>query len=210
MERTITTAEAIHLSPDAPSEQALIKSCQEGDKGAFKVLVERYQQRAMRVASGFVRSRDDSKGVVQEAFVRAFKSIREFRNESQFYRWFHVILVNVALDHLRRNKTLTQSDGDGLLLHSSIASEAKLNRTDPREEIWTKQRRKAIVRAIDSLPVDERMTIILREIEDLSYEEIAEFTRVPIGTVMSRVFVGRRRLQFKLGEFADPPTRLNL
>jgi len=206
----VITDAAIHLAPEDLSERALVKRCQEGDKGAFKVLVERYQQRAMQLAYGFVRSLDDSKDVVQNAFVRVFKSIGEFRNESQFYTWFYGILVNVALDHLRRNKTPTRSYEDGLLLRSQIASVVQLKWIDPREEIWTKQRRKAIVRAIDSLPVDQRMTIILREIEELSYEEIAQVTKVPIGTVMSRIFDARRRLQVKLGEFTDQPARLNL
>jgi len=210
MERTMTADAAIHLIPEYLSERALVKRCQEGDKGAFKVLVERYQQRAMRVAYGFVGSQDDSKDVVQDVFVRAFKSIREFRDESQFYTWFYGILVDVALDYLRRNKTPTQSDRDGVLLRRQIASEVPLKWTDPREEIGTKQRRKAIVRAIGSLPVDERMTIILREIEELSYEEISQFTKVPIGTVMFRLFYARRRLQVELGEFADQPACLNL
>jgi DNA-directed RNA polymerase specialized sigma24 family protein len=130
MERTMISNAGVHLMPRDLSERALVKRCQEGDTSAFKVLVERYQQRAMRLACSFVRSQDDSRDVVQDAFVRVFKSIREFRNESQFYTWFCRMLMNVALDLLRRNKTPTESYEDGLLQHSQIASEVQIQ-VDP-------------------------------------------------------------------------------
>ena len=186
-----------------PPDLELVKRCQDGDSDAFRVLVERYQQRATRLAFRYVKRIDDAQDIAQDAFIRVFKSIKEFRNESQFYTWFYRILVNLALDHLRRNKNQASEFQDGVLLRSQSAAEAQLKTTNPREELWKKQRRKAIVESIDSLPPDQRTTVILREIDGLSYEEIAQVTKVPIGTVMSRLFYARRKLQDKLKEYVD-------
>jgi RNA polymerase sigma-70 factor (ECF subfamily) len=186
-----------------PPDLELVKRCQDGDSDAFRILVERYQQRATRLAFRYVKRLDDAQDIAQDAFIRVFKSIKEFRNESQFYTWFYRILVNLALDHLRRNKNQASEFQDGVLLRSQSAAEVQLKKTNPREELWKKQRRKAIVESIDSLPPDQRTTVILREIDGLSYEEIAQVTKVPIGTVMSRLFYARRKLQDKLKEYVD-------
>ena len=186
-----------------PSDLELVERCQADDMSAFQVLVERYQQRATRLAYRYVRNQEDARDVTQEAFIRAFRSIKEFRNESQFYTWLYRILVNLSLDHLRRNKVQASEYEDGLMLRSQSAAEAQQKRTNPREELWKKQRQDAIVEAIASLPDDQKTTVILREIDGLSYEEIAQVTRVPIGTVMSRLFYARKKLQEKLKEYMD-------
>jgi RNA polymerase sigma-70 factor, ECF subfamily len=191
------------VASEEPSDLELVERCQADDASAFQVLVERYQQRATRLAYRYVRNQEDARDVTQEAFIRAFRSIKEFRNESQFYTWLYRILVNLSLDHLRRNKMETSEYQDGLMLRSQSAAEAQHKRTNPREELWKKQRQGAIVEAIGSLPDDQKTTVILREIDGLSYEEIAQVTRVPIGTVMSRLFYARKKLQEKLKEYLD-------
>lgn len=170
---------------------------------AFEVLVERYQQRAARLAFRYVKNQEDARDIAQEAFVRVFRSIKDFRNESKFYTWFYRILVNLSLDHLRRNKLEASEYQDGLLLRSQSAAEGQQKKTNPREELWKKERREAIGSAISTLPDDQKTTVILREIDGLSYEEIAQVTKVPIGTVMSRLFYARRKLQDKLKEYLD-------
>ncbi len=186
-----------------PPDLELVKRCQEGDREAFRILVERYQARATRLAYRYVGNMDDAQDITQDAFIRVHRSIKDFRNESQFYTWFYRILVNLALDHFRRNKMRAAEFEDGVLLRSQSASDAQTRKTNPREELWKKQRQQAIVGAIDTLPPDQRTTVILREIDGLSYEEIAQVTKVPIGTVMSRLFYARRKLQVKLKEYVD-------
>ncbi len=186
-----------------PSDLELVERCQADDTAAFQVLVERYQQRASRLAYRYVRNQEDARDITQEAFIRAFRSIKDFRTESQFYTWLYRILVNLSLDHLRRNKMETSEYQDDLMLRSQTVAEAQHKRSNPREELWKKQRQVAIVEAIESLPDDQKTTVILREIDGLSYEEIAQVTRVPIGTVMSRLFYARRKLQDKLKEYMD-------
>ena len=186
-----------------PPDLELVKRCQEGDREAFRILVERYQARATRLAYRYVGNMDDAQDITQDAFIRVHRSIKDFRNESQFYTWFYRILVNLALDHLRRNKIQAGEFQDGVLLRSQSAADAQTKKTNPREELWKKQRQQAIVGAIDALPPDQRTTVILREIDGLSYEEIAQVTKVPIGTVMSRLYYARRKLQEKLKEYVD-------
>lgn len=186
-----------------PPDLEMVKRCQEGDREAFRILVERYQARATRLAYRYVGNMDDAQDITQDAFIRVHRSIKDFRNESQFYTWFYRILVNLALDHLRRNRMKAAEFQDGVLLRSQSASDAQTRKTNPREELWKKQRQQAIVGAIDTLPPDQRTTVILREIDGLSYEEIAQVTKVPIGTVMSRLYYARRKLQEKLKEYVD-------
>ncbi len=188
---------------ESPPDLELVRRCQEGDVSAFQTLVERYQQRAVRLSYRYVKNQEDAEDIAQDAFIRVFRSIKEFRNESQFYTWFYRILVNLSLDHLRRNKQKAVEYQDGVLLRSQSAAEAQQKGSSPREELWKKQRRLAIAKAIDALPEDQRTTVVLREIDGLSYEEIAQVTKVPIGTVMSRLYYARRKLQDKLKEYLD-------
>jgi RNA polymerase sigma-70 factor (ECF subfamily) len=188
---------------ESPPDLELVKRCQEGDVSAFQILVERYQQRAARLAYRYVKNQEDAEDITQDAFIRVFRSIKNFRNESQFYTWFYRILVNLSLDHLRRNKQKETEYQDGVLLRSQTAAELQQKKSSPREELWKKQRQMAIAGAIDSLPDDQRTTVVLREIDGLSYEEIAQVTKVPIGTVMSRLYYARRKLQDKLKEYLD-------
>ena len=198
-----SSAQTVRRPAQPLDEETIVRRCQEGDQDAFRILVERYEQRATRLAYRFVKRHDVAKDVAQEAFIRAYRSIREFRSKSQFYTWFYRILVNLALDHLRRDRMELSEFQDDTLLRSQVAAEAQVRRANPGEELWRKEQRKAIVRAIDSLQPDQRETIVLREFEGLSYEEIAQVTKVPIGTVMSRLFYARRKLQDKLRAYLD-------
>jgi RNA polymerase sigma-70 factor (ECF subfamily) len=188
---------------ESPPDLELVRRCQEGDVSAFQTLVERYQQRAVRLSYRYVKNQEDAEDIAQDAFIRVFRSIKDFRNESQFYTWFYRILVNLSLDHLRRNKQKGVEYQDGVLLRSQSAAEVQQKGSSPREQLWKKQRRIAITQAIETLPDDQRTTVVLREIDGLSYEEIAQVTKVPIGTVMSRLYYARRKLQDKLKEYLD-------
>jgi RNA polymerase sigma-70 factor (ECF subfamily) len=150
-----------------------------------------------------VKSQEDAEDIAQDAFIRVFRSIKGFRNESQFYTWFYRILVNLSLDHIRRNRQQASEYQDEILMEGQNVEEFQQRKTNPREDLWKKQRQQAIAGAIGDLPEDQQTTVILREIDGLSYEEIAQVTKVPIGTVMSRLYYARRKLQERLKEYLD-------
>ena len=181
-------------------DQALVERVQNGDKAAFDILVRKYQHRVSKLISRYVRDQSEVQDVAQEAFIKAYRALPRFRGDSAFYTWMYRIAVNTAKNHLaaqrRRpmNIELDLQDPDQYDLH------AQLKETDTPEAITlSNETREAVERAIAALPEDLRTAIILRELEGMSYEEIAQTMECPVGTVRSRIFRARDAISKKIG-----------
>jgi RNA polymerase sigma-70 factor (ECF subfamily) len=162
--------------------------------------VERYQARAYRLALRILRSEDAARDAVQEAFVKAYGSLARFEGRSSFFTWFYRLVTNQCIDMQRRERALRRVEwrgGEALedgLPPAALESEAPVSDL-PMEALERKELRGQIARAIDELPDDSRETLLLREVDGLSYAEIAEVQGIPRGTVMSRLHYARRRVQ---------------
>ena len=179
-------------------DHALVLRTKRGDRSAFEILVGRYQDRAYNVAYQILRHHEDALDVAQEAFARAYVSIARFRGTAGFYTWLYRILVNLAIDWARakgRENPISLDDPKRDMAASGMAA-------DPVASLETKELREQIVRAVACLPPDQRACLTLREIDGLSYQEIARMMNCSIGTVMSRLHAARRKLQQILGH--DP------
>jgi RNA polymerase sigma-70 factor (ECF subfamily) len=179
--------------PDA----AMVKAVIDGDSEAYRVLVERYERRIYSVIYGMVRNQEDARDLAQDAFVKAFQNLHKFRLESKFYTWLCRISMNVAIDHLRKMKHRSHSEFDDNRGASNGAQVVRLSsrRDNPSENVARKQVYNNIMAALEMLPDDQRQVVVLRELEGMPYKEIAEIVGVPEGTVMSRLYYARRRLQ---------------
>lgn len=162
-----------------------IKTCKQGDREAFRHLVERYQKRAVTQAMAILLNRDDAEDAVQEAFIDAFKAIGMFDTSRTFYSWFYVLLRNRCYK-LTSKRRRAESLDEAVLLTS--------------QQGMTDDTRFAIEKALRSLTVDEREIVSLKYFSGLSYDELATHLQIPRGTVMSRLFYARRRLQGELAE----------
>src|SRR5262249_21222024 len=185
--------------PSGPDdERDLIRRCLAGDVSAFEPLVERYRQRVWRLAYQVLGDREEAWDCTQEAFVRAFHSLPSFRGQSAFYTWLFRITVNVATDRQRARGAQARAFG------AERVPEEEWKRTTPdpgsgpdRAAVQSEQRER-IRQALDALPPKARAIIMLSDVEGLSYREIAEVLRCPIGTVMSRLHNARKRLKSAL------------
>ena len=192
---------------DREIDQVLVERAQRGDKHAFGLLVEKYQRKLGRLLSRMIRDQAEVEDVVQEAFIKAYRALPNFRNESAFYTWLYRIGINTAKNYLvamgRRPRAMPEvevedaenfEDGDEL---RTIAT--------PETELMSKQVAQTVNATIDALPEELRTAITLREIEGLSYEEIATLMNCPIGTVRSRIFRARETIAEKLKPLLDTP-----
>ncbi len=184
-------------------EADLIFRSQQGDEAAFKEIFEQYHQKVYRIAYGVLRHREDALDVVQEVFIKLFRSIKDFKGRSAFYTYLYRLAMNTAIDYSRRSKrssflSLDHQDG----FQPMNGKEKRPDQMASQKEIEEKVRR-----AIDQLPKDQKATLIYREIEDLSYQEIADMMGCSIGTVMSRLHYGRKKLQELLREVIQGRTR---
>lgn len=175
----------------AYDEAGLISRCQQGDQEALRAIFEQYQKKVYRIAYGVVREREDAHDVVQEVFIKLFRSIKNFRGKSQFYTYLYRMAMNTALDHVRKMKKTraTSLDEEG---SPQPADEIE---DRPEHNLYRKELEEKLKEALDKLPADQKATLIFREIEELSYQEIAETMGCSIGTVMSRLHYGRKKLQ---------------
>jgi RNA polymerase sigma-70 factor (ECF subfamily) len=187
--------------PDDP-DAAMVAAVLDGDPEAYRVLVERYERRIYHVVYGMVRSPEDAKDLAQDAFIKAFQNLHRFRLESKFYTWLCRIAMNVAIDHLRKQKHRRHSEFDDSRGGSEGAQVVRLHsaKDDPAANVARSQLNKTIMDAVETLPDDQKQVLILRELEDMPYKEIAEVLGIPEGTVMSRLYYVRRRLQEMLSE----------
>jgi RNA polymerase sigma-70 factor, ECF subfamily len=190
---------------DRDIDQQLVERVQRGDKAAFDLLVSKYQRKIFRLLSRLIRDSTEIEDVAQEAFIKAYRALPNFRGESAFYTWLYRIAINTAKNYLvslgRRAPTTTEADIEDAETFDDGDHLRDLN--TPDSMLLTKQVAEAVNRAIDQLPEDLRTAIVLRELEGLSYEEIAESMRCPIGTVRSRIFRAREAIALELRPILD-------
>jgi RNA polymerase sigma-70 factor (ECF subfamily) len=188
---------------EAEVDRALIAKAQAGDTAAFRSLVERHQRRAFSIALSLVRDENDARELVQDAFLRVFKGLGSFQGGSSFFTWLYRIITNLSIDLIRKPGRGDNSRGDldEKRLEAEDAQEpdfALLSRIDGADPAEVVRRREIAARlqvALDALPSYHRGVIVMREIEGLSYEEMAQVMGVSKGTIMSRLFHARQKLQ---------------
>ncbi len=179
-----------------PSDWELVRRCKDGDRQAFRELVERYQRKTVAIALCMLHDREDALEVSQEAFAKVFTNIQQFKEEASFYTWLYRIVVNLAIDRQRqkgRQPLLEDDQGDGE--SGGISATPAATNSDPYEQVKDKELRDRIRAAIAELTPAHKAVILLREVEGLSYEEISEILQCSRGTVMSRLHYARKRLQ---------------
>jgi RNA polymerase sigma-70 factor (ECF subfamily) len=181
-------------------DRQLVDRARQGDKRAFELLVEKYQRRLYRLLSRMVRDQEEVEDIAQETFIKAYRALPNFRGDAAFYTWLYRIGVNTAKNYLSsRNKAMpTVSDQ---ALDDDDEPDERLVAQDintPESELLSKQIALAVNEAVEALPEELRSAITLREMEGLSYEEIAALMGCPIGTVRSRIFRAREAIAAKL------------
>jgi len=193
----MSTANSAASESSRDEDLAILEAVRAGDPTAYRGLVEKYQQRVYGMVYGMIRNREDARDITQDAFVKAYNNLDKFRLESSFYTWLYRIAMNLAIDATRRRKRrvttefdeqVASRDGTGAISeqhHSESPS-----RSLERQQLYTH-----IMAAIEELPEDQRQAILLRELEGLSYKDISDIMGIPEGTVMSRLFYARKKLQ---------------
>ncbi len=185
-------------------DRELVVRVQQGDKRAFDVLVLKYQHKIVKLISRYIRDHAECQDVAQEAFIKAYRALGGFRGDSAFYTWLYRIAINTAKNYLvaqgRRpgDDSIDAQDAEQFEGESSLKEYATPERMALKDEI-----ERTVFQAIDDLPEDLRMAITLRELEGLSYEEIAQAMGCPIGTVRSRIFRAREAIDVKLQPLLD-------
>lgn len=185
---------------DRETDQLLVERAQKGEKRAFELLFAKYQRKLTRLLSRFIRDSSEVEDVTQEAFIKAYRALPTFRGESAFYTWLYRIGINTAKNYLvaagRRAPTSTEFDADEAETFED--GEQLRDNTTPESVFVSKQIGETVNAAIEALPDELKTAIVLREIEGLSYDEIANMMDCPIGTVRSRIFRAREAVAEKL------------
>lgn len=186
-------------------DRALVAKVQQGDAGAYRQLFDLYHRRAFAVALGVVKNRQDAQDVVQEAFIKVHRYIGTFQGNSSFYTWLYRIVMNLSIDHIRRGKPNT--DFDDARAHESAAGDGsmlpRILDGNPGKTVVRRELTEQLTKSLEELPEYHRAVILLREVEGLSYEEMADVLKVPKGTIMSRLFHARKKMQESLREYLD-------
>jgi len=197
-----------HGRGDPLDDQELVLAVRNGDSDAFRTLFERYNRRAYALAFGVLRNQDDALDVVQDAFIKAHKYLDKFEGNSSFYTWLYRIVMNLAIDHLRKHRrvkpveldeTRIEAEGDEGLLPRILGG-------NPARALVDKQIRARIDQALDELSHNHRAVLVMRELEGLSYEDMAQAMSCSKGTIMSRLFHARRNMQKRLLDLIDHPS----
>jgi RNA polymerase sigma-70 factor, ECF subfamily len=188
----------------ADSDQALVERVQRGDKAAFDVLVRKYQHKIVKLVTRYVHDATEALDVSQEAFIKAYRAIHGFRGDSAFYTWLYRIAINTAKNHLVAEGRRPLEHGMDLQDPEQYDMQARLRDVDtPERLLLTDEIQRTVEQAIEQLPEDLRTAIVLREIEGMSYEQIAEAMSCPVGTVRSRIFRAREAIDEKLRPLLD-------
>ena len=186
-------------------DQELVERAQQGDTKAFEMLVVKYNRRLGRLLSRFIKDEHEVNDVVQESFIKAYRALPNFRGDSAFYTWLYRISINTAKNFLANNNKrpimaseITNGDGEVMDVVEQVA-----DNLTPEAELMNKQILQTVESAVAKLPGDLRRAITLREMDGLSYEEIAEVMQCPIGTVRSRIFRAREVIAADLRPLLD-------
>lgn len=197
------TTENIQIPQEDPREdQKLVEDFQNGDESAFVVLVERYKHRLFRIALSVVRSHDDAEDVLQDALVKVYHGLNSFRSASKVYTWLYRIVMNKAIDYVRKRPHVAFEPQEEMLYELPDQRHDK----QPDHAALSNELNDAIFAAIDDLPEKQRRVILLREVEDLSYGEIADIVGCSEGTVMSRLYYARERVREALTPYLENRT----
>jgi len=181
------------------TDTELIADCLQGRKAAFGELVTRYQDRLLGSLMTMLGSMEDARDVAQDAFVQAYQKLETFRGQSQFYSWLFRIALNSSVDHHRRQRRPTMSI-DAAREQSGVEPTDQHPEISPTYGVERTERQVLVQLALSKLSVDYRQVLVLKEMEDLKYEEIAEICKIPVGTVRSRIHRGRAELKLILEE----------
>jgi RNA polymerase sigma-70 factor (ECF subfamily) len=187
---------------EADEDRGLIQRAQGGDQAAFRSLVERHQRRAFAIAMGLVRDENDARELVQDAFLRVYKGLGSFQGGSSFFTWLYRIVTNLAIDLMRK-----PGRRDAELVDTQVVEEdaefplvSRIDGADPMDVLRRQEIAARIQSALDALPPYHRGVILMREVEGMSYEEMAQAMGVSKGTIMSRLFHARQKLQRALAD----------
>lgn len=185
-------------------DQLLVERVQKGDKSAFDVLVKKYQHKIISLIMRYVSDHAEAMDVAQEAFIKAYKALGRFRGESAFYTWMYRIAINTAKNHLvAQGRRPPLSDVDATEAEQ-YGVDSRLKETgSPEHELLREEIEQTVHDAIEALPDDLKEAITLRELEGMSYEEIAQAMDCPIGTVRSRIFRAREAIDHRLRPLLD-------
>ena len=189
------------MSADA-SDLSLVRRVQRGDKGAFDALVLKYQHKLVKLVMRYVRNPAEAEDIAQEAFIKAYRALPQFRGDSAFYTWLYRIAINTAKNAVvSRDRNPVEYDLDRSNTDDSYDMQGRMKDSEtPEGLVLTDEIRSTVNAAIDALPDDLRTAIVLRELEGLSYEEIAAAMACPVGTVRSRIFRAREAIDRRLRE----------
>ncbi len=180
--------------PDLSDSDAVARA-RVGDHDAFRTLVERYQGRAYRLAARLLGDPELARDAVQEGFLKAYGSLDRFEGRSGFYTWLYRLMFNLCIDMKRRDRSHRHVEWDDEVAKEAASGSAAPAMPEPGADLSRAELREALARAIDQLPEDARRTLLLREVDGLSYAEIARAQGIPKGTVMSRLHHARRRVR---------------
>ncbi|MGE5180873.1 MAG: sigma-70 family RNA polymerase sigma factor, partial [Acidobacteriota bacterium] len=184
------------------------KEFRRGDREAFRTLFERYHRRAYGLAFGVIRNSDDALDVVQDAFIKAHKHLDKFEGNSSFYTWLYRIVMNLAIDHLRKHRRIRPVELDEQHLEEAASDDSLLPKVlggNPGRALLDKEIRARIDEALGELSDNHRAVLVMRELEGLSYEEMAQAMGCSKGTIMSRLFHARKNMQKRLADLLDRP-----
>ncbi len=186
-------------------DQELVARVQQGDKKAFDLLVLKYQQKITNLISRYIRDPHEVLDVTQEAFIKAYRAMPKFRGDSAFYTWLYRIAINTAKNYLVAQGRRPPADDVEAEMAEQMDVGIRLKETGtPENHVLTEEISQTVQQAIDDLPEDLRTAIVLRELEGMSYEEIANAMECPVGTVRSRIFRAREAIDKKLSPLLKP------
>ena len=184
---------------EANVDQLLVERVQKGDKRAFDLLIQKYQHRIVSLVSRYVSDPSEAQDVAQEAFIKAYRAIKRFRGDSAFYTWLYRIAINTAKNWIvAKNRRPPSSDIDAVDAEQYGISDRLRETSTPENELLREEIERTVFATIANLPEDLRTAIMLREMDGMSYEEIATTMECPIGTVRSRIFRAREAIDEKL------------
>jgi RNA polymerase sigma-70 factor (ECF subfamily) len=199
----VPTVELRNLQPD---DLVLVKRCQGGDKEAFRLLVERYQRRAYAQALGMLKDKDEAMDVAQEAFVKVYKYLDQFKGDSSFFTWLYRIVANLCVDRLRRTtcRSPQSQEFDDSIGQDEMAGAGILSTrlgSNPQKAALRVELAQKLEEALEKIPEKHREILLLREVDGMSYEDLARVLKIPKGTVMSRLFHARAKMQKLLVDY---------